>query len=77
MMRTIYCVQPYQTSAGRLVKDHMRRLLSRDAAMRAARSCKGYAAGVVVYRVTGSPETDFWMDPVLIARSGDVPKETV
>ncbi|WP_313454667.1 hypothetical protein [Brevundimonas sp.] len=57
------------------MKDHMRRLLSRDAAIRAARSCKGYAAGVVVYRVTGSPEADFWMDPVLIARSGTVPRE--
>ncbi|GAA0212628.1 hypothetical protein GCM10009081_29150 [Brevundimonas nasdae] len=75
MMRTIYCVQPYQRSAGRLVQGHMRRLLSRDAAIRAAQACKGMAAGVVVYRVTGSPEADFWMDPVMIARSGEVPAE--
>lgn len=75
MMRTIYCVQPYQRSDGRLVKDHMRRLLSRDAAIRAAQACKGLAVGVVVYRVTGSPEMDFWSDPVLIARAGDVPAE--
>ncbi|MDQ0453595.1 hypothetical protein QOZ96_003568 [Brevundimonas nasdae] len=53
----------------------MRRLLSRDAAIRAAQACKGMAAGVVVYRVTGSPEADFWMDPVMIARSGEVPAE--
>lgn len=75
MMRTIYCVQPYQRSAGRLVKGHMRRLLSRDAAITAARAYKGAAAGVVVFRVYGSPEVDFWTDPVLIARAGDVPAE--
>ena len=75
MMRTIYCVQPYQRSAGRLVKGHLRRLLSRDAAIRAARSCKGAAAGVVVYRVSGAPEADYWSEPILIARAGDVPPE--
>jgi hypothetical protein len=75
MMRTIYCVQPYQRSAGRLVPGHMRRLLSRDAAIRAARAYKGAAEGVVVFRVMGSPEADFWTDPVLIARSGNVPAE--
>ncbi|QBX38646.1 hypothetical protein E4M02_11025 [Brevundimonas sp. S30B] len=74
-MRTIYCVQPFQRSAGRLVRGHMRRLLSRDAAIRVARSCKGAAAGVVVFRVTGSAEADYWSDPVLIARAGEVPAE--
>lgn len=75
MVRTIYCVQPYVRSAGRLAKGHMRRLLSRDAAIRAARGCQGVAAGVVVYRVTGCWEVDFWSDPVLIARAGEVPAE--
>lgn len=75
MMRTIYCVQPYAKSAGRLVQGHLRRLLSRDAAIRAARAYRGAAAGVVVYSVTGCPEADFWGDPILIAASGDVPIE--
>lgn len=75
MLRTIFCVQPYRRSAGRLVKGHMRRLLSRDAAIRAARAMKGEAAGVVVFRVSGSPEADYWTDPVLLARAGDVPAE--
>lgn len=75
MVRTIYCVQPYVRSAGRLAKGHLRRLLSRDAAIRAARAEKGCASGVVVYRVTGSWEADSWSDPVLIARAGDVPAE--
>lgn len=75
MVRTIYCVQPYVRSAGRLAKGHMRRLLSRDAAIRAAQCMKGQAAGVVVFRVTGSWEADYWSDPVLVARAGDVPAE--
>lgn len=75
MNRTIYCVQPYQRSAGRLVRGHMRRMLSAEAAMRAARAYKGAAAGVVVFRVTGSPEADYWSEPVLIARAGEVPAE--
>ncbi len=75
MVRTIYCVQPYQRSAGRLVPGHMRRLLSRDAAITAARAFRGSAAGVVVYRVTGSPEADYWGEPILIAASGEVPRE--
>lgn len=75
MMRTIYCVQPFQRSAGRLVHGHMRRLLSRDAAIRAARAYRGAAVGVVVFQITGSPEADYWSDPILIAQSGDVPAE--
>lgn len=73
MVRTIFCVQPYVRSGGRLAKGHMRRLLSRDAAIRAARCMKGQAAGVVVYRVSGCWEVDFWSEPILIARAGDVP----
>lgn len=75
MFRTIYCVQPYVRSGGRLDKGHMRRLLSRDAAIRAARGMRGLAAGVVVFRVSGCWEADFWSDPVLIARAGEVPTE--
>lgn len=74
-VQTIYCVQPFVRSAGRLAKGHMRRLLSRDAAIRAARGLKGHAAGVVVYRVTGHWEADYWTDPVLIASAGEVPAE--
>lgn len=73
MVRTIFCVQPYQRSAGRLVKGHLRRLLSRDAAIRAARAHRGQAAGVVVYSVTGSAEADYWSEPLVIAQAGDVP----
>lgn len=73
MERTIFCVQPYVRSRGELAKGHMRRLLSRDAAIRAARACRGEAAGVVVYQVRGCPEADYWSDPVMIARSGETP----
>lgn len=73
MLRTIYCVQPYRRVAGRLVHGHMRRLLSSDAALRAARAMKGDAAGVVVFSVVGYAETDYWSEPRLIARAGDVP----
>ena len=75
MIRTIFCVQPYQKSAGRLVKGHMRRLLSRDAAITAAKAYRGSAAGVVVYCVRGYPEADVWSDPQVIAMSGEVPRE--
>lgn len=75
--RTIYCVQPYRRRAGRLGRGHLRRLLSRDAAIRAARAEKGAADGVVVYRVTGCWEADYWSEPVLIAAAGDVPPEAL
>lgn len=75
MVRTIYCVQPFVRSAGRLVRGHMRRLLSCDAAIRAARAERGLAAGVAVYRVTGQWEADYWSEPVLIAQAGEVPPE--
>lgn len=77
MVRTIYCVQPYVWSAGRLAKGDMRRLLSRDAAIRAARGLRGAAAGVVVYRVSGCWEADYWTDPVVVARAGEVPAEAL
>lgn len=77
MKLTIYCVQPYFRRAGRLAPGHMRRLLSQDAAMRAARAHKGAADGVVVFRVSGVPEADYWTDQVLIARAGDVPPEAL
>lgn len=75
MERTIFCVQPYRRGADGLRKGHMRRLLSREAAIKAARAMRGCEAGVVVFRVTGSPSADYWSDPVLIARAGDVPAE--
>lgn len=34
---------------------------------------RGCESGVVVFRVTGSPSADYWSEPVLIARAGDVP----
>lgn len=73
MERTIFCVQPYVSTTLGLQPGHLRRLLSRDAAMRAARSERGAAAGVIVYSVTGSAEADYWREPVLIARAGAVP----
>ncbi len=75
MVRTIYCVQPYRRTAGRLVKCDLRRLLSQDAALRAARAMKGAADGVVVFVVFGSPEADYWSEPRLIAKAGDVPAD--
>lgn len=75
MMRTIFCVQPYLRREGRLVKGDLRRLLSREAAIRAARATKGCAAGVVVFRVLGSAEADYWTEPALIAKAGEVPSE--
>lgn len=74
MERTIFCVQPYVETPHGLAPGHLRRLLSRDAALRAARAFRGSAAGVVVYSVTGSPEADFWQEPVLLARAGTVPR---
>lgn len=75
MLKTLYCVQPYRRAAGKLAPGDLRRLLSRDAAIRAARAMRGLCVGVVVYRVTGSPDADYWSDPVLIARAGEVPAE--
>lgn len=73
MERTIFCVQPYRMTADGLQKGHMRRLLSADAALSAARAMRHHESGVVVYRVTGSPDADYWSSPVLIARAGAVP----
>lgn len=73
MERTIFCVQPYRRGADGLRKGHLRRLLSREAAIKAARALRGCESGVVVFRVTGSPDADYWSVPVLIGRAGDVP----
>lgn len=75
MERTIFCVQPYHETVLGLQPGHMRRLLSREAALRAARGLRGSAAGVVVYSVTGSAEADYWREPRLLARAGAVPRE--
>ena len=32
-----------------------------------------HESGVVVYRVTGSADADYWSTPVLIGRAGDLP----
>jgi hypothetical protein len=76
MERMIFVVQPYVETREGLAKGHVRRLLSREAAIRAARSYRGAAAGVTVYSVTGNPDADYWREPVLIAQSGQVPAET-
>lgn len=73
MERTIFCVQPYHRTRGGLVAGHMRRLLSADAAMKAARGMRGCADGVIVFSRTGSWEVDYWREPRLLARAGDTP----
>jgi hypothetical protein len=73
MERTIYVVQPYVRSPSGPAKGHVRRLLSRDAALRAARAYRGSALGVAVFSVTGNPEADYWREPVLVAQAGTVP----
>lgn len=32
-----------------------------------------HESGVIVYRVTGSADADYWSTPVLIGRAGDLP----
>lgn len=66
-------VQPYVATRAGLAKGHVRRLLTRDAAIRAARCFRGSASGVDVFSVTGNPDADYWREPVLIARSGVTP----
>lgn len=75
MIRTIYCSQPYLRRPSGLEKGHMRRFLSERAALTAARAMRRDAPGVVVFKVQGTPEADYWTDPILIARYGDVPPE--
>jgi hypothetical protein len=75
MERTIYCEQPYHRTRGGLVEGHMRRLLSCDAAMKAARGMRGCADGVIVFSRTGSWEADYWGEAQLVARAGDVPRD--
>lgn len=73
MERTIFCVQPYRRTVDGLQKGHLRRLLSAEAALRAARAMRHHVSGVIVYWVIGRPDADYWSEPVLIGREGEVP----
>lgn len=71
--KTIYCAQAFWRQNGRLQAGPVHQFMTAERALAGgeilARSC----AGAAVYSLTGEPDTDFWDEPVILARHGDAP----
>lgn len=71
---TIYCVQPFWRAAPtKLARGDMRQFICIDEARRVAAAALRRNAGVIVYKVEGSPEFDTWQAPKLVCQMGEVP----
>lgn len=72
-MQTIYCVQTYWKSGRRLEMGQLRQFAEEAPARAAGKLLAGRMPAVLVYQVTGEPEADFWDEPKMLERYGDVP----
>jgi hypothetical protein len=72
-MQTIYCVQTYRRQGRQLEAGQLRQFADEATARTVGITLAGRAAGVVVYAISGEPETDFWDEPRLLSRHGDAP----
>ncbi|MBH0239650.1 hypothetical protein [Methylobrevis albus] len=72
---TVYIVTPFRPGArGSLAPGEPRRCSSEAEAMRAADAMMLRARGVIVLRQQEDPQVDFFGEPSVIARRGDVPE---
>ena len=68
---TIFCVQAYWRDRLKLAKGRWEQFTSMEAALRAGKAALGRAPAVVVYRVRGNPEADYWEAPIVLAALGE------
>lgn len=71
--KTIYCVQPFWRDGHKLAKGTPKQFKTEEEARGAGEIAAKRNAGVLVFSVAGSPETDVWDDPLVIFKRGDVP----
>ena len=74
-MATIYCVETFWKSAKRWERAQLRQFGDESEARQTGKALSARMPGVLVYSVTGEPSADYWEDPAIIARYGDVPAE--
>lgn len=70
---TIYCVQPFRKVGRKLTLTEPRQFKKPDEALRAGEAAGRRWAGVLVYSVEGSPESDDWGEPKILATHGQTP----
>lgn len=75
MATVIYCVETFWRNAGKLERGQLRQFAQPALAEATAKDLAERVPGVLVYSVTGEPAIDFWDEPEVIARYGDVPAE--
>ena len=76
-MKTIYAVTTFwRDSRKRGVQPGAtHHAKSEDEARQLGAALSKRAGGVVVLRVVGNPEADYWEEPEILARHGDAPRE--
>ena len=72
-IRTIYCVQTFAGARGRQEKGRLTQFAAETDALELAGAMRDRVAGLIVYRVSGEPEFDWWDEPVVLERHGRVP----
>ena len=70
---TIYCVQAYWRDREKLAKGRFQQFGTEAAARGAGKAAALRNAGVVVFSVRGSPEADYWEEPMVLAIHGEKP----
>ena len=73
--KTIYCAQGFWWRNGRREPGVVHQFLNEERAREGGEILSLSADAVAGFSLTGEPDVDFWEDPVIIARYGDVPAE--
>lgn len=72
-MQTDHFVQTFKQQGKKLVAGQPEKCKSPEAAKSKAEKAAAYAVGVIVFAVESDILTDYYGDPVVLARHGQVP----
>lgn len=74
-MQTDHFVQTFKRQGKKLVASQPERCRDEIQARKRGQKAAEYAAGVLVFSVSGEPEFNEYEPPVVLSRFGDVPAE--
>ncbi len=70
-----FVIQGFNKQGRRLVPDQPSKALNADDAINGARRLAERRAGVVAYSIEVDSEVDYWGDPTILYKTGEVPSE--
>lgn len=74
-MQTFFCVQTFRQQGRKLVQGQFYQFTTRAQAEARAHRLQGRVDGYIVYQIDGDAIAEFWEEPILLLKHGELPRE--